>query len=77
MAASGANATEVVVGLCVGSHLAALSPLSSCGGLMLAGYSSSGNVDARDRNKMFLHLFLLSACGVAFVALLGLVGFYR
>lgn len=73
----GSNAVEVVVALCVGAHLAALSPLSSCGGLMLAGYSSSGDVDVKARNKMFLQLFILSACGVLFCALLGLVGFYK
>lgn len=71
----GVSSLGITVGLCVGAHLAALSPLSSCGGLMLAAYSS-GDIDAKDRNRMFGQLFAMSACGVVFGGLLALVGLY-
>ena len=73
----GTNALEIVVGLCIGAHAAAVSPLSSCGAMMLAAYSTSPNVDAKARNKMFAQLFYLSAGGVIFAALLALVGLYK
>jgi len=62
----------ITVGLCIGAHFAALSPLSSCGGLMLAAYSSSEDVTAENRNKTFLQLFAMSAGGLAFAAVLAL-----
>lgn len=73
----GANVLEIVVGLCIGAHLAALSPLSSCGGLMLSAYSASEGVTAKDRNRVFAQLFAMSAAGVAFGGLLALLGLYR
>ena len=62
----------ITVGLCIGAHMAALSPLSSCGGLMLAAYSSGDEVTAQDRNKTFLQLFAMSAGGLVFAAVLAL-----
>ena len=62
----------ITVGLCIGAHLAALSPLSSCGGLMLAAYSSGSDVSAKDRNRTFLQLFGMSAGGLVFAAVLAL-----
>lgn len=73
---SGVTALGLTISLCVGAHLAALSPLSSCGGLMLAAYSSDEAVDATARNKMFGQLFALSACGVLFGGILALLGLY-
>ncbi len=73
---SGVTALGLTISLCVGAHLAALSPLSSCGGLMLAAYSSDETVDATARNKMFGQLFALSACGVLFGGILALLGLY-
>ena len=72
----GANALTLVNCISIGANMAAMSPLSSCGALMLAAYSSSGNPSAKDRNKMFLQLFILSACGVALGGLLASVGAY-
>jgi di/tricarboxylate transporter len=71
----GVNPLVMTIGLCVGAHLAALSPLSSCGGLMLAAYSSE-HPDPKDRNRTFAQLFAMSACGVVFAALLAMVGLY-
>ena len=72
----GASAPALVIGICAGAHAAAISPLSSCGGLMLAAYSS-GDITAKERDKAFGQLFILSACGVAFCAVLGLLGLYN
>lgn len=73
---SGVTALGLTASLCIGAHLAALSPLSSCGGLMLAAYSSDEGVSAKERNKMFIQLFTLSACGVLFGGVLALLGLY-
>lgn len=72
----GVTPMALTIGVCIGAHLAALSPLSSCGGLMLAAYSSSPEVDAKARNKMFGQLFAMSACGVVFGGILALLGLY-
>lgn len=73
---SGLQPLELTVGLCIGAHAAAVSPLSSCGALMLAAYSSSGNIDIKERNKTFTQLFVISAAGVLFCALLSFTGIY-
>ena len=73
---SGVTALGLTVSLCIGAHLAALSPLSSCGGLMLAAYSSDESVSTKDRNKVFIQLFAVSACGVLFAGVLALFGLY-
>ena len=70
---SGGNAVVITVALCIGAHMAALSPLSSCGGLMLAAYSSSGEVTAKERNRTFLQLFAMSAGGLVLAAALALI----
>ena len=72
----GANAVELVNSISIGANMAAMSPLSSCGALMLAAYSSSDNVSLKDRNKLFLQLFALSAGGVALTGLCALFGLY-
>ncbi|MBO5317328.1 MAG: hypothetical protein J6A74_02675 [Oscillospiraceae bacterium] len=72
----GANAVELVNSISIGANMAAMSPLSSCGALMLAAYSSSDNVSLKDRNKLFLQLFALSAGGVALTGLCALIGLY-
>lgn len=72
----GVSPLAMTVGLCIGAHLAALSPLSSCGGLMLAAYSSDPEVTPQDRNRTFGQLFAMSACGVLFGGILALLGLY-
>ncbi len=70
------NAPELVNSICIGANIAPLSPLSTCGALMLAAYSSSPRTDAKARNKMFAQLFTLSVCGVALAGILALIGLY-
>ena len=73
---TGVSQLGLTVGLCVGAHMAALSPLSSCGGLMLAAYSGSG-AEKKDTDKAFGQLFAMSAAGVLFAAVLALAGLYN
>lgn len=75
-AVPGTDAVELVNCISIGANMAAMSPLSSCGALMLAAYTSSGEISPKDRNRMFLRLFILSACGVALTSVLALVGAY-
>lgn len=62
----------ITVSLCIGAHMAALSPLSSCGGLMLASCSSGSEVTVKNRNRTFLHLFAMSIGGLVFASGLAL-----
>jgi hypothetical protein len=50
--------------------------MSTCGGLMLGAYASDEQVTLKDKNKMFVQLFILSACAVLFSALLAFTGLY-
>ena len=72
----GTDALELVNCICIGANMAPLSPLSTCGALMLAAYSSSPSTDAKARNQMFAQLFALSACGVALAAVVAFIGLY-
>lgn len=72
----GASTMSITVGLCVGAHMAALSPLSSCGALMLSAYASSDDITAKERNRTFGQLFAMSAGGVLFSAVLALLGVF-
>ncbi len=71
----GLDPVAMAVGICIGANLAPFSPLSTCGGLMLAAYTSSG-VDQQSRNKMFAQLFALSAGAVLLGAIVALTGAY-
>jgi len=71
----GTSALELVTCISIGANMAAISPLSSCGALMLAAYSSV-EVSVAKRNKLFLQLFILSACGVALSGMLAMLGVY-
>jgi len=73
----GATAFELVVAVSIGANAAALSPLSTCGALLLAAYSSSEGVTVKDRNRVFAQLFVMSAVFVVVCAILALFGFFR
>lgn len=72
----GGSAVGIAVAICIGSHGAAMSPLSTCGGLMLSAYSSSEGVTTEDRNKMFSQLLMLAGGAVVFFVILALLGLY-
>lgn len=71
----GLDLVAMVIGISIGANLAPYSPLSTCGGLMLAAYTTSG-VDQTARNKMFVQLFALSAGAVLLGAIVALTGMY-
>jgi len=75
-AAVGAGEAAMIIGICIGAHAAATSPLSSCGAMSLAAYSSMTGADEQKRSKMFARLFYISIGGVAFVTVLGGLGLY-
>lgn len=66
--------TALVTGICIGANVAAFSPLSSCGGLMLAAYSGSKIATPEGRNKMFGQLFLFSCVCIVISAIFALIG---
>ena len=68
------NPIALIVGICIGANAAAFSPLSSCGGLMLAAYSGSEVATTEGKNKMFAHLFFFSAACILVAALFALTG---
>ncbi|MBQ9745829.1 MAG: hypothetical protein IJW21_03315 [Clostridia bacterium] len=70
----GANPVALVTGICIGANAAAFSPLSSCGGLMLAAYSGSSIATNEGRNKMFARLFFFSAACIGVSAIFALLG---
>jgi len=74
---SGVGAAELVAGISIGANAAAFSPLSSCGALMLAAYSSSEVATTEGRNKMFTQLFFFSTACIVVSALLALVGLMK
>ena len=70
----GVNPIALVTGVCIGANAAAFSPLSSCGGLMLAAYSGSKVATTEGRNKMFARLFFFSSACIGISAIFALIG---
>ncbi len=70
----GVSPIALVVGVCIGANAAAFSPLSSCGGLMLAAYSGSSVATTEGRNKMFARLFFFSSACIGVSAIFALCG---
>ena len=68
--------TGHLIGICIGAHAAATSPLSSCGAMALAADSGLPQVSEKDRSNMFAKLFYMSIGGVLFVTVLGCLGLY-
>jgi len=73
----GVDPIALVTGICIGANVAAFSPLSSCGGLMLAAYSGSSVATTEGRNKMFARLFFFSSACIGVSALFALVGCFN
>ncbi len=73
----GVRGAEMVISLSNGAHAASLSPLSTLGALVLAAYTALVKPDAKERNKMFGGMFIISIIGVLFVSLLALMGVFN
>ncbi|MBE6644235.1 MAG: hypothetical protein E7612_02505 [Ruminococcaceae bacterium] len=74
---SGVSSVALVTGICIGANAAAFSPLSSCGGLMLAAYSGSKVATTEGRNKMFARLFFFSSACILVSAVFALIGCFN
>ena len=74
---SGVSSVALVTGICIGANAAAFSPLSSCGGLMLAAYSGSKTATTEGRNKMFARLFFFSSACIFVSAVFALIGCFN
>ena len=74
---SGVSSAALVTGICIGANAAAFSPLSSCGGLMLAAYSGSKTATTEGRNKMFARLFFFSSACILVSAVVALIGCFN
>lgn len=74
---SGVSSVALVTGICIGANVAAFSPLSSCGGLMLAAYSGSKIATTEGRNKMFARLFFFSSACILVSAVFALIGCFN
>ena len=74
---SGVSSVALVTGVCIGANVAAFSPLSSCGGLMLAAYSGSKIATTEGRNKMFARLFFFSSACILVSAVFALIGCFN
>ena len=76
-ASIGVNEVEMVVACVIVANCAGLSPASTAGAQVLAYTSSLGNLDASQSNKLFIRLFALSAGGIVFMTILGVLGLFR
>ena len=74
---AGVTPVALVTGICIGANAAAFSPLSSCGGLMLAAYSSSRIATTEGRDKMFARLFFFSSAFIGVSAIFALFGCFN
>ena len=74
---AGVSPIALVTAICIGANVAAFSPLSSCGGLMLSAYSTSKLATDKGRDKLFSQLFLLSALSILFTAFIALFGCFN
>ena len=74
---AGVNPIALVTGICIGANAAAFSPLSSCGGLMLAAYSGSKVATTEGRDKMFARLFFFSSACIGISAVFALIGCFN
>lgn len=73
---AGTDPYPITIGICIGAHAAAISPLSSCGAMILASYTSIAKASPDERDTMFKKLFILSAGGVLFSVFLSAIGCY-
>lgn len=67
----------LISAIAIGAYMAAFSPMSTSGGVILSNYSILTNPSGSETNKLFTRLFLTSVFAVLLNALLGLLGVYN
>lgn len=70
----GASVLQMVVAVVCSATVAGISPLSTGGSLIMAGYAQESGCDDKEQQKLFGRLFALSASVVAIVFVLTLSG---
>lgn len=70
----GASVLQMVVAIVCSATVAGISPLSTGGSLIMAGYAQESGCDDKEQQKLFGRLFALSASVVAIVFVLTLSG---
>lgn len=71
------NPVELITALTMIAHTAGISPMSTGGGLGLAAYCGAVKGGAEQQQKLFLQLFLTSACAVLFLSFMAYLGLFR
>ena len=71
------NPVELATGLSMVAHTAGISPMSTGGGLAIAAYTSVAHSSPEEQQKIFLHIFLVSACGLVFLSVMAYIGLFR
>lgn len=66
----------LISAVAIGAYMAAFSPMSTSGGVILSNYSILINPNGTETNKLFIRLFLTSVFAVLLNGLLGLLGVY-
>lgn len=72
-----ANPLELATAITMISNTAGISPLSTGGALALAAYTSASRATPSEQQRLFLHMFAISALGVLILSTLAYFGLYR
>lgn len=67
----------LVSAIAIGAYMAAFSPMSTSGGLILSNYCILAKPNEAETNKLFIRLFLISVAAVILTSILGLLGVYN
>lgn len=70
----GTTPIELISAITFGAHVAGTSPVSTGGGLAMAGYSALANISPAEQYKLFLQMFALTVVGVFIVTLFAATG---
>ncbi len=73
----GFDEIEMATSISMISHCAGISPLSTGGGLALAAYSSAAKASVPEQHRLFVRLFVVSACGVLILSFCSYLGLFH
>lgn len=71
------NPVELATCLSMVAHTAGISPMSTGGGLAIAAYTSVAKSTPEEQQKIFLSIFITSACGLLFLSFMAYLGLFR
>ena len=70
----GTTPIELISAITFGAHVAGTSPVSTGGGLAMAGYSALANVSPAEQYKLFMQMYALTVVGVLIVTIFAATG---